>query len=466
VTLARANPGRSMPANPDAEKALLGGIFVDPSVLPTVRARIRPETFFNDVNRRVYAAMLALDDASRPVDLVSVASQLGPDLERIGGNAALMDIASHVPTAAGVGHYAEMIEGLALRRDLIQTAGRIAEEAYEWAGEPLDLLSTAQAKVMRLQPAIGASEMSAEQAGQEAVDHIKAHYEWRQAHPGTPLVTGIPTGIRDLDDLLDGLHPGDLILIGGATSMGKSALASYLAYTAARQYRADNTRRHVAYPSFEMHPKRISMRELAAQTGIAYSRIRRGHLDGSDFARMKMAQSELNALHMHHFGRGCRDMSQIRAECRRLKSQNQLDLIAIDYGQQVQIRGMEMEPEHVRLARVSDGLKDMALELDVPVICVVQLNKNPNSRSNKRAQLGDVGGSSGFEKDADVILFPYREVYYTPDTPTPWLMEIAIAKARDGELGTARVNFTGATMHIRDLTPRELQQANTKEEVF
>lgn len=437
---------KPLPNNPDAERALLGGILMDPAVLPEVRTRVKPETFFNDVNRRVYAGMLSLDDANKPIDLVTLASQLGPELERIGGNAVLMEIANHVPTAAGVNHYADMLAGLATRRETIAALGKAIEAAYD--GTDADqILMTASDALLRL-----TGSPSGRSRHVTMKDAIRAGMGMVMKLKKLGGILGISTGLSELDKLIYGLIPGDVTVIGAGTGMGKTVVGMFIAIAAAKQGK------HVAIFNHEMDTGILAIRALAAETSIKMEWFMTAKLTDGDLNVIGSQEvgkpatgacARIGNLPVYLFDSKASDFAVMASECRRLKSQNQLDLIVIDYLQLVHMSGQNFHSREREVATISRSIKMLAKSLGVPVILVSQLSRAPANRLDKRPVKSDLRDSGQIEQDASNICLLYRESEYNQDAD-PMLLEMIIDKNRNGRKSTIPLTFNAEKMQISE----------------
>lgn len=437
---------RSLPANPDAERALLGGILVDPTVLPEVRTRVRPDTFFSDVNRRVYANMLSLDDANSPIDLVTLASQLGPELERIGGPSVLMEIANHVPTAAGVSHYADMLAGLATRRDTIAALGKAIDAAYDNTDAD-QILMTASDALLRL-----TGSPSGRSRHITMRDAIKAGMGMVMKLKKLGGILGISTGISELDKLIYGLIPGDITVIGAGTGHGKTVVGMFLAIAAAKQGK------HTAIFNYEMDTGILAIRSLAAETSIKMewfmtAQLTEGDLNviGSQEAGKPAtgACAKIGGLPVYLFDSTSSDFAVMANECRRLKSQNKLDLIVIDYLQLMHMSGHTFHSREREVATISRSIKMLAKALGVPVVLVSQLSRAPASRVDKRPVNTDLRDSGQIEQDASNICLLYRESEYNPEAD-PNTLEMIIGKNRNGRRKIINLFFDAERMKISE----------------
>lgn len=430
-------PGRSLPANTEAEKALLGGVFVDPSVMVGLRTTLRPEDFFNDVHRRVYQAMLTLDDNGKPLDLVSVADVLAREdqLERIGGPPVLMEIASYVPTAAGVGYYSEMLKGLSLRRQLIQVAGRIAEEAYEHPGEVKELLDGAEQRIMSLsQQDRQTSFVTINEAALRTVRVLEKLYKSGNA------ITGLASGFADLDRMTSGWQPGDLIILAGRPSMGKTSLALNMCLNAALRGS------RVAIFSLEMPVEQLVMRMISSEAEIPFSRMRTGTFSRDDWYNLTRVTHLVQSTRIHLDDSPGVTLADLRSQCRKLAADPALgvDLVMIDYLQLMSgPADRARESREQEISAISRGLKMLAKELKIPIIALSQLNRSPEGRIDKRPHLSDLRESGAIEQDADVIGFIYRDEVYNKETEKKGIAEVIIGKQRNGPIGTVDLRFNG-----------------------
>ncbi|RDV84593.1 replicative DNA helicase [Ammonifex thiophilus] len=422
-----------LPQNVSAEQALLGSIFLDPETLSRVEELVRPEDFYEEAHRAIYEAMLELEEKSLPIDLITVTEHLRREgkLEKAGGAAYVASLVDVVPTAAHAEHYAKLVRDKALLRSLVEVATRIRDLGLEEAGDARQLLSEAERWLAELSAAeVESSFVALSEVLEAVLQHLEESYRYR----GKKL--GLPTGFEELDGLLSGLWPQDLIILASRPGMGKTSLALSISLNVAREVALP-----VGFFSLEMSREQLIQRLLAAEARVDHRRVRTAEFTDEDWVRLSQAAARLAPLPLYIDDTPGLSVRDLRARARRLKAQaGGLGLVVVDYLQLVQ-PPRRMENRQQEIAFVSRSLKHLAKELNCPVLALSQLSRAPETRQDKRPQLSDLRESGSLEQDADVVMFIYREDYYRPDTDKPGVAEIIVAKQRNGPTGTAELAF-------------------------
>lgn len=424
---------RVPPHNHEAEQSVIGAIFLEPPSLITVAEIVMAEDFYRIAHQKIFQTMLNLSDHGKAIDVVTVTEELSvkKELEDVGGLSYLTEIANAVPTAANVAHYAHIVEEKALLRRLIRVATTIVEDGFTREDEVEALLSEAEKKMMEVS--------SRKKAGD--FTHIKdvlvkTYDNIELLHTRKGDVTGIPTGFRDLDKVTAGFQRNDLIIVAARPSVGKTAFALNVA-----QNVATKTDENVAIFSLEMGAEQLVMRMLCAEGNIDAQVLRTGALQNEDWRKLTMAMGSLsNAGIFIDDTPGIR-VNDIRAKCRRLKQEYGLGMIMIDYLQLIQGPGKSGENRQQEVSDISRSLKGLARELEVPVIALSQLSRGVEQRQDKRPMMSDLRESGSIEQDADIVSFLYREDYYDKETEDQNMIEIIIAKQRNGPTGTVKLAF-------------------------
>ncbi|MBB6450573.1 replicative DNA helicase [Geomicrobium halophilum] len=422
---------RTPPQNIEAEQAVLGAIFLEEGSLVTAMERLRPEDFYRASHQRIFRVMAHLSEQAEPVDLVTVTSQLQDHewLEEAGGISYLTDLANAVPTAANVGYYARIIEEKSLLRRLIRTATSIVSEGYTEDQEVDDVLGDAERAILEVSNRRNSGAfVSIKEVLMETYDNI----EMLQGR-GDAL-TGIASGFQDLDRMTAGFQSSDLIIVAARPSMGKTAFALNIA-----QNIATKTDENVAIFSLEMGASQLVQRMLCAEGNIDGSRLRTGQLLEEDWEKLTMAMGTLSRAGIYIDDSPGIKVSDIRAKCRRLQNEKGLGMILIDYLQLIQGQGSESRQQEV--SEISRNLKAIARELNVPVIALSQLSRGVESRQDKRPMMSDLRESGSIEQDADIVSFLYREDYYDQETENQNMIEIILAKQRNGPVGSVELAF-------------------------
>ncbi len=422
----------------DAERAVLGGIMLDPDALERLEGSLLPEHFYAEANRLVFASMQDLSARGQPVDALTLKDHLEQRslLDSCGGEAYLSELVGIVPTAANVKHYADIVRERAVLRDLLGVCSAVSQEVYESpereVGEHLDqaemrVLSVAE-KFSRSRPTF--SRMSDLMV--EGYKQLEARYAEKKA------ITGVATGFSDLDEISSGLQRSDLIIIAGRPSMGKTAFAMNLARNAA--FESDG-QEAVAVFTLEMSTQQIALRMLASEARVNAKSLRTGRFSADDWRKLAGASGALSEAAIFVDDTPAISVLEIRSKCRRLKREaGSLGLVIIDYLQLMSGRS-DAERRELEISEITRSLKGLAKEMDVPVVALSQLNRSLESRTNKRPMMSDLRESGAIEQDADVIMFIYRDEVYNQKPENEGLAELIVAKQRNGPTGTVNLTF-------------------------
>ncbi len=424
---------RIPPQNIEAEQAVLGAVFLEPSSLTLASEVLIPEDFYRTSHQKIFNVMLTLNDNGKAVDLVTVTEELAAskNLEEVGGVIYLSELANSVPTAANIEYYARIVEEKSLLRRLIRTATNIAQDGYSREDEVESLLSEAEKNIMEVAQRKNAG------AFQNIKDVlVKTYDNIEELANRKGDITGIPTGFSELDRMTAGFQRNDLIIVAARPSVGKTAFALNIA-----QNVATKTDENVAIFSLEMGAEQLVMRMLCAEGNINAQGLRTGSLTDEDWRKLTMAMGSLsNAGIFIDDTPGIR-ISDIRAKCRRLKQEQGLGMVLIDYLQLIQGSGRSGENRQQEVSEISRSLKELARELKVPVIALSQLSRGVEQRQDKRPMMSDIRESGSIEQDADIVAFLYRDDYYDKESENKNIIEIIIAKQRNGPVGTVSLAF-------------------------
>lgn len=424
---------RLPPQNIEAEQAVLGAILLEPSALTTASEILIPEDFYRAAHQKIFRTMLQLSDRGEPVDLVTVTSELADAnaLEEIGGVSYLTELANAVPTAANVQYYAKIVEEKSILRRLIRTATSIAQDGYTREDEVEDVLSEAERKILEV------SQRKNTSGFQNIKDVlVQAYDNIEMLHNRKGEITGIPTGFIELDRMTAGFQRSDFIIVAARPSVGKTAFALNIA-----QNVATRTGENVAIFSLEMGAQQLVMRMLCAEGNINAQNLRTGKLTPEDWGKLTMAMGSLSNAGIFIDDTPNIRVSEIRAKCRRLKQEQGLGMVLIDYLQLIQGSGRNRENRQQEVSEISRSLKALARELDVPVIALSQLSRSVEQRQDKRPMMSDLRESGSIEQDADIVAFLYRDDYYDKESENKNIIEIIIAKQRNGPVGTVQLAF-------------------------
>ncbi len=439
---------RALPAAVEAERALLGGLQVDPQQVPTIGERLRPDDFFRDEHGRLYALLLDMSARGEHIDPITVPERVvrGGEAERFGGVAYVLELRDHVPATANLDHYAAVIREKSVLRKLIGLTQQVGDRAWMQPEDVDELLS---------QAAEGLTKIGQEQ-GQRSWQPVSVVVDQEMLRIEGLLrnqrsVAGSTTGYKDLDDKLAGFHPTDLVILAARPAMGKTALALNLAlHVAARAGKA------VGVFSLEMSRGQLVTRLLCNQGLVDAGRVRTGRLDESELTQLVDASEVVRALQIRIDDTPSLSVSDVRTRARRLKAEMpDLGLIVIDYLQLMRGEDGRASREQ-QISAISRGLKAMAKDLDCTVLALSQLNRGVEARAEKRPLVSDLRESGAIEQDADVILFIYRDDYYNPESADRGLAEVIIAKQRNGPTGTVKLVFQGAYARFDSFAERGL----------
>jgi len=455
------------PCNIEAEQALLGAILYDNAAYERLTDRLNGTHFYEPFHQRLFAAMeehIRKGQLAEPIVLVE-RFRRDPAFEELGGLRYLADLVDRAPPAANAPDYARVIYDLALRRELIRLGGEISANAASDMENPAkEQIENAEQHLYSL-----AEDGAASSGFVSFADALQGAVEMAaEAFSRDGGLAGVSTGLIDLDQKLGGLHPSDLLILAGRPSMGKTALATNIAFQVARNYawepQPDGSKKTVAggvvaFFSLEMSAEQLAMRLLAEASGVSSDRLRKGEIDKNEFSRIRDAALEIQASPLFIDDTGGLSIAKLAARARRLKRQSGLDLIVVDYLQLVTADAGGREGNRVQeVSAITGGLKALAKELSVPVLALSQLSRQVENREDKRPQLSDLRESGSIEQDADAVMFVYREAYYKgraePREGTPehltWqeemdqiahIAEVIVGKQRHGPIGTVKLHF-------------------------
>lgn len=424
---------RVPPQNMEAEQAVLGAVLLQTEALITSMERVKSEDFYLPSHQLIFEAMIELGEASQPIDLVTLTAYLQDrqQLEEIGGVSYLAKLANSVPTAANVDYYAQIVEEKSMLRRLIRTATNIVSNGYAAAEDVGSLLSEAESRILEISNRRSSSGfISIRDVLMEVFEKVEFLYTNKGGS------SGIPSGFTDLDKMTAGFQRSDLIIIAARPSVGKTAFALNVAQNVG--VRAKET---VAIFSLEMSAAQLVQRMICAESNVDAGRMRTGYLEGDDWEKLTMAIGSLSEAQIYIDDTPGITVADIRAKCRRLKKERGLGMILIDYLQLIQGRGKAGENRQQEVSEISRTLKQIARELEVPVIALSQLSRGVEQRQDKRPMMSDLRESGSIEQDADIVAFLYRDDYYDKESEKKNIIEIIIAKQRNGPVGTVELAF-------------------------
>ena len=440
---------RVPPHSVEAEQAVLGGVLLDNGAWDRIADILAGAHFYRSDHRAVFNAVAALCEEGRPCDAVTVAERLDRDgqLESSGGLAYLAELAENTPSAANIAAYAEIVRERAVLRELIRTSTEIADAAFRPEGRAaLDLLDDAERRIFEIAERGGAARRESVAIRDVLVSVMERIDELsRRDSP----ITGVPTGFEDLDRKTAGLQYGDLVIVAGRPSMGKTSFSMNLVEEAA--VRAELP---VIVFSMEMPAEQLTMRMLSSLGRIDQQKVRTGKLDGDDWPRLTSTLEILNNTKIFIVDDAALTPTEMRARCRRLKREHGLGLVVIDYLQLMHVPGTR-ENRATEISEISRSLKALAKELMVPVVACSQLNRGLEQRQDKRPVMSDLRESGAIEQDADLILFIYRDEVYNEESKDKGKAEIIIGKQRNGPIGRVELAFLNHLTRFENYTPVE-----------
>lgn len=447
VRISRGDP-RVPPQNVEAEESVLGAMMLSSAAIADVVEVLQPDDFYRSVNGRIYEALRGLYAKGEPVDIVTAVETMKRQgsLEDVGGHLYLRDLVDQVPTPASAIHYARIVSQTALLRRLIGAAADVMDMAYSAPSDPEGVADAAEQRIYDVARRDDRDEVA---ALRELVDQAMVDLENIQNREAA--YTGLPTGFRDLDDMMSGLQPGNLVIIAARPGIGKSSLAMNVARNVAVSGRS------VSVFSLEMSRFEIGMRLLCAEARVPWDRIRNKRVGPDDWSRVVQAAEVLHDAPLAIVDAGNVNIVDIRAKARRMRTgRTGLDLIIVDYLQlMTSAHSRRPDNRQQEVAEISRSLKLLAKELEIPVVALSQLNRNPETRADKRPQLSDLRESGSLEQDSDVVMFIHRD---DADPEKKREAELILAKHRNGPTGSVRLNFEPALTQFRNAARDAPQQ--------
>lgn len=437
------------PHNLEAESSLLGAILIDADAIVRIADIVSVEDFYDERHQRIYEAIKKLYEKHSPIDVLTLSDQLKSSgfLDIVGGASYLTELTNYVPTAAHVEEYANIVAQKAIRRRLIKASQTMVSFGYNEETSIQDLIESAESELFKV------SQQHVKQDIASIEDILAESFErLDELHKDKGKIRGVPTGLRDLDNILAGLQRSDLVILAARPSMGKTALTLNLAHNIATK-----TELPVLLFSLEMSKEQIVDRMLSMESGVDAWNIRTGNLSDSDFEKIGQAMGTLSEAPIYIDDTPGITVSDMRTKARREQHQRQLGAIMVDY-LQLMSGGSRFGGDSNRVQEISEisrGLKAIARELNVPVVALSQLSRSVESRSPQIPQLADLRESGSIEQDADVVAFIYREDYYNPDTDRKNITDIFIKKHRNGPTGQVELYFDKERQRFKSLDKRQ-----------
>ena len=446
---------RMPPQNLEAEMSVLGGVLLENEALNKALEHLLTDDFYRGSHKKIFKALLHLSERSEPADLVTLTAQLKMqgDFEDVGGSSYLATLVDYVPTAANIAYYCKLVKEKSVARKLIEASTEIATKGYE-GGDMEEILDQAEKAIFEIsENRTRPSFFPVREILKDTFKTIEKLFDRKE------LVTGVPTGYHDLDKMTAGMQAGDLIIIAGRPSMGKTAFALNVAEYATTH--AQNKVPTVVF-SLEMSKESLVQRMLCSVARVDAGRLRTGHLGESDWPKLTMGAGQLSESPLFIDDTPSISVLELRSKARRLKAEHGLGLIVVDYLQLM--RGSNTESRQQEISEISRSLKGLAKELSLPVIALSQLNRSLESRTDRRPMMSDLRESGAIEQDADVIMFVYRDAVYCDackkrddscDKGHDKDAEIIIGKQRNGPIGTVSLTFRGQFTRFENQARRE-----------
>jgi replicative DNA helicase len=438
-------PERTLPHNLDAEKSVLGAILIQNEAFNHAAELIGPRDFFRDAHRRIFEKMIRLSERNEAIDFVTLKEELSRsgELDEVGGPAYIAGLVDGVPRSTNVEYYAGIVKEKATLRNLIFSASKIVATAYQGELDADEVLDDAQRAIFEIaEDRIRSGFVPLRdlvQTSFETIERLQSHKE---------LITGVPTGFVELDEMMSGLQPSDLIIVAARPAMGKTSLVLNMA-----QHVGTKTGFTVGVFSLEMSKEQLFFRLLTSEARVDWHRVRTGMLGERDWSRLSEALGKLSEASIFIDDTPSIGVLEMRAKARRLKAEHGLHLLLIDYIQLMQARGRS-ENRTQELAAISRALKGLAKELNVPIVVLSQLSRAPESRADHRPQLSDLRESGALEQDADVVIMIFREEAYKPTDENQGIAELIVAKQRNGPIGTVKLAFIKEHTRFENLEQR------------
>jgi len=432
------------PQNIEAEQSVLGGILIENEAINKVMEILSAEDFYRDAHRKIFYAMINLSERDEPADLITLTNELRKinQLDSVGGASYITSLIDSVPTAANIEYYAKIIKEKALLRKLIETSTEIITQSYQDRGEVEEFLDEAERAFFQISEyRVRPSFYPIRYIVKESFKTIEKLFEKKE------LVTGVPSGFKDLDQKTAGFQRSDLIIVAGRPSMGKTAFCLNLA-----EYAAIEKRIPVAIFSLEMSKEQLVIRMLCSEAHVEGNRLRTGFLNESDWPRLTLAAGNLSDAPIFIDDSAALSVLELRAKARRLNAEHGLGLIIVDYLQLMKGRA-RTESRQQEISEISRSLKALAKEINIPIIAVSQLSRRTEERQGMRPQLSDLRESGAIEQDADLILFIYRDEVYnrSEDNPNRGKAEVIIGKQRNGPIGKIELAFLDKYTTFKEL---------------
>jgi replicative DNA helicase len=438
---------RLPPQNIEAEQSVLGSVLLENDAIASVIEVLTPDDFYRNSHKKIFLAMRELYDKNEPIDLITLTDQIRrkDQLEEIGGASYLSSIVSQIPTSANIIYHSKIVKEKSMLRKLIRTATEIVSMSYEEGTEVNELLDRAETKVFSLsEKMVRGSLFHVKDILKDTIEKVDRLYNKKE------LITGLPSGFTDLDELTTGFQEGDLVVVGARPGMGKTAFCLNIAAHVGIEIKVP-----VAIFSMEMSNELVVLRMICSEAEVDSKSVRSGYHSKEDYRKLVNAAGRLAEASIF-IDDGFNSVLEMRAKARRLKSEHGLGLIIVDYLQLMRGEGSHIAREQV-ISEISRSLKALAKDLKVPVMVISQLNRSCEQRGDdKRPIIADLRESGAIEQDADTILFLYRGDYYKARDAEPGVAELNVAKQRNGPTNVIKFTFLDKFTKFKDFTSREI----------
>lgn len=434
--------GRSLPASVEAERSVLGALLLNDEKVGVVSEMLRAEDFYSAQHKIIYQAIVAIAQQLKRVDLVTLQDELEKEgkLDAIGGIAYLVSLQEDIPAVGLLEQHASIIKEKATLRSLINSATGIITRCYDQKEKEIDaVLDDAEKTIFQI-----SGKRSSQSFVQIDIWLKKTFQHLSDIKSHSKGITGIPTGYKKLDEMTSGFQGGDLVILAGRPSMGKTAISLPIAANAAA---SGST---VGFFSLEMSAEQLILRLLSSESGIGHHNIRNATITSDEWVELTNVAARLAEMKLFIDDTAMLNLMDLRSKARKLKAEHNLQMLVIDYLQLIHGSG-KYDSRHQEVSEISRSLKALAKELNIPIIALSQLSRAVDSRMDKRPMLSDLRESGAIEQDADVIMFLYRDVVYNPETENPALSELIIGKQRNGPTGTVYLHFARELTKFEDI---------------
>lgn len=432
---------RSLPQSTEAEQSVIGSMIIDKSAISKVLEKLKEEDFYRDRHKTLYKALREMFQKDMAVDLLTILEYLKSTdmLEKSGGVTYISELSASVPTTANLSAYIKIVEEKSLLRRLIKSSTKIIEESYNGQDDVDKVLDSAQKKIFDIAEKKNSGDYEVLSSVLE-----RGFLEIERLFNNKGEITGVGSGIKDLDEKTSGFQKGEMILIAARPSMGKTTFALNIAETAALRHG-----KSVVIFSLEMPREQLAYKLLCSEARVDMLKLRTGNLEDDDWERIAKATGPLSKAKIYIDDTAGLSVMEMRSKCRKIKMEHGIDMILIDYLQLMS--GSNTESRQQEVSEISRSIKALAKEMECPVIALSQLSRAPEQRADHRPMLSDLRESGSIEQDADVVMFLYRDEYYNKESEDRGTAECIIAKQRNGPVGTIKMAWIGAHSKFADL---------------